>query len=202
METVQKKRNVAILIYDNVEILDFTGPYEVFLTGSNYGQDFHVYTVAEHNHPITALGNLSVNPAYTIHDCPKPDIILIPGGRGVRQEMNNQVLTDWIHSCADEAELILSVCTGALLLAKAVVLEGMKLTTYHLAIEELRQVVPASAEILDNVKYVDNGKIIMSAGVSAGIDMSLYVIGKLHGEERALKTARLMEYDWTPRKHS
>ncbi|MCM3629630.1 DJ-1/PfpI family protein [Paenibacillus glycanilyticus] len=200
MEKAQRKRNVAILIYDNVEVLDFTGPFEVFISGSNRGQDFHVFTVAEHNRPVLALGGLSINPAYTIHDCPTPDIGLVPGGWGSRQEMHNKALTDWIRKCADEAELLLSVCTGALLLAKARVLEGLKLTTYHLAIEELRQVMPESAEIVENVRYVDNGKIILSAGISAGIDMSLYVLGRLYGEERARHAAWLMEYDW--RAHS
>jgi transcriptional regulator GlxA family with amidase domain len=202
MKRMLKRRNVAILIYDNVEVLDFTGPFEVFITGSNRGQDFHVFTVAENNSPVTALGNLSVNPAYTIHDCPKPDIVIIPGGRGSRQEMHNKVLTDWIAKCADESELLLSVCTGALLLAKAGVLEGLKLTTNRLATDELRQVAPASAEISETDRYVDNGKIIMSAGISAGIDMSLYVISRLHGEERVLHTAKLMEYDWVPKEHS
>jgi Transcriptional regulator containing an amidase domain and an AraC-type DNA-binding HTH domain len=202
MEQKQRKRNVAILIYDNVEVLDFTGPFEVFINGSNRGQDFHVFTVAEFNRPVMALGNLSVNPAYTIHDCPKPDIVLIPGGWGSRKEMHNQVLTDWIRQCADEAELLLSVCTGALLLAKAGVLDGLKLTTYHLAMEELRQAAPESAEILENVRYVDNGRIILSAGISAGIDMSLYVVNKLLGEERARHAAWLMEYDWVQQEHS
>lgn len=200
MEQVERKRNVAILIYDNVEVLDFAGPFEVFITGSNYGRDFHVYTVAESNRPVNALGGLSVNPAYTIQDCPKPDIILVPGGRGSRQEMHNKVLTDWIGKNADEVELLLSVCTGALLLAKAGVLEGLRLTTNRLAMDELRQAAPESAEIVETARYVDNGKIIMSAGISAGIDMSLYVIGRLHGEERARQTAALMEYEWLVQK--
>lgn len=198
MERERKARNVAILLFDNVEVLDFAGPFEVFVVGSNRGQDFTVYTVAEHDRPILALGNLSINPNYTIRNCPKPDIVIIPGGWGARKEMNNNAVTDWIHNLSREVELLLSVCTGALILAKAQLLDGLKLTTNRLAVNELREIAPTSAEIMENARYVDNGKIILSAGVSAGIDMSLYVVGKLLGEERAVQTAKLMEYDWRP----
>lgn len=196
MENVKKAKNVAILLYDNVEILDFTGPYEVFLVGSNRGKDFTVYTVAEEMNPVNALGNLSINPNYTIVNCPTPDILIIPGGWGSRKEMHNQKITNWINKISNEAELVLSVCTGALLLAKANLLDGLQLTTNKNAIEELREVAPKSAIILKNSRFIDNGKIILSAGVSAGIDMSLYVIRRLLGKERAIQAANLMEYDW------
>ncbi|MCR2823277.1 DJ-1/PfpI family protein [Lederbergia panacisoli] len=196
MEEVRRPRNVAILIFDNVEVLDFTGPFEVFITGSNRGKDFNVYTVAEHNRPIIALGNLSVNPTYTIYNCPKPDLLIIPGGWGSRKEMQNEILTNWIHEVSKDVEHLLSVCTGALILAKANLLDGLKLTTNRLAMNELKEIAPESAEIIENARYIDNGKVILSAGVSAGIDMSLYVVSKLLGEERAKHTAKLMEYDW------
>ncbi|MCJ8007197.1 DJ-1/PfpI family protein [Lederbergia wuyishanensis] len=196
MDKVRQPRNVAILIFDNVEVLDFTGPFEVFITGSNRGTDFNVYTVAEHDRPIIALGNLSINPAYTIYDCPKPDILIIPGGWGSRKEMHNEIITKWIREVSNDVELLLSVCTGALILAKANLLDGLQLTTNRLAINELKEIAPETAEILENARYIDNGKIILSAGVSAGIDMSLYVVSKLLGEERAKNTAKLMEYDW------
>ncbi len=108
-------RNVAILIFDNVEILDFCGPYEVFgVTGrQNNSQPFNVYTVAEHSRPILARNQLSINPRYTIANCPQPDILLVPGGYGTRQEMHNFVLIDRIAKCSLHSELLLSVCTGA-----------------------------------------------------------------------------------------
>ncbi|MBS4201272.1 DJ-1/PfpI family protein [Bacillus sp. FJAT-49732] len=196
MEEVRQPRNVAILIFDNVEVLDFTGPFEVFITGSNRGKDFKVYTVAEHDRPIIALGNLSINPTYTIYNCPNPDILIIPGGWGSRKEMQNEIITKWIREVSNDVELLLSVCTGALILAKANLLDGLKLTTNRLAINELKEIAPETAEIIENARYIDNGKIILSAGVSAGIDMSLYVVSKLLGEERAKNTATLMEYDW------
>ncbi|MGQ4668052.1 DJ-1/PfpI family protein [Metabacillus halosaccharovorans] len=196
MDCVKRPKNVAILIYEYVEILDFAGPYEVFLVGSNRGHDFSVYTVAEEKRPVHALGNLSINSTYSIHNCPTPDILIIPGGWGSRKEMHNRNLTNWINEKSNEAELVLSVCTGALLLAKANLLEGLRLTTNQNALNELKEVAPTSAVIVENARYIDNGKIILSAGVSAGIDMSLYVVEKLLGNERAIQAANLMEYDW------
>ncbi|CAI6025082.1 Isonitrile hydratase [Paenibacillus sp. JJ-100] len=196
MEQVRRARNVAVFIFEQVEPLDFAGPFEVFISGSNRGQDFNVYTVAETENAIKALGGLSINPAYTIHNCPNPDILVIPGGWGSRTEMNNETITSWIREVSNEVEIILSVCTGALILAKAQLLDGLKVTTNRLAVKELKDVVPASTEIIEDIRYVDNGKMILSAGISAGMDAALYVVERLLGEDRARKTAELMEYDW------
>lgn len=189
-------RNVAILIFDEVEILDFCGPYEVFgVTGKrNNSAPFNVYTVAEHSKPVIACNQLSINPQYTIANCPPSDILLVPGGYGTRQEMHNQVLINWINQCFPQSEVLLSVCTGALLLAKAGLLENLAATTHHLAIDLLQEVAP-NTEIRAGDRFVDNGKIILSAGISAGIDMSLYVVAKLLGNEAARETAEYMEYD-------
>lgn len=196
MEQVRQARNVAILIFDNVEPLDFAGPFEVFISGSNRGKDFKVYTVAEYDRPVTALGNLSINPSYTIQTCPKPDLLVVPGGPGSRKEMLNENITNWIREVSNDVEILLSVCTGALILAKANLLGGLKVTTNRLAINELKNVVTSSTKIVEEVRYVDNGKIVLSAGISAGMDAALYVVGKLLGEERAINTANIMEYDW------
>jgi transcriptional regulator GlxA family with amidase domain len=194
---MMQTRNVAILIFDDVEVLDFCGPYEVFgVTGTgNDSQPFNVYTVAEHSKPILARNKLSINPQYAIANCPPSDILLVPGGYGTRQEMHNFVLIDWIKQCSLHSELLLSVCTGALLLAKAALLENLAATTHHLAIDLLREVAP-NTEIRAGDRFVDNGKIILSAGISAGIDMSLYVVAKLLGKQAAIETAQYMEYDW------
>ncbi|MBB6019073.1 transcriptional regulator GlxA family with amidase domain [Paenibacillus sp. JGP012] len=196
MEQVRQARNVAVFIFEQVEPLDFAGPFEVFISGSNRGQDFNVYTVAETEGPIQALGGLSINPAYTIHNCPDPDILVIPGGWGSRKEMNNETITSWIREVSNDVEMILSVCTGALILAKANLLDGLKVTTNRLAMKELREIIPASTEIIEDVRYVDNGKIVLSAGISAGMDAALYVVERLLGEDRAIQTANIMEYDW------
>ncbi|MBI5585664.1 MAG: DJ-1/PfpI family protein [Deltaproteobacteria bacterium] len=194
---ISDPRKVAILIFDDVEVLDFCGPFEVFsVTGLlTPPPPFSVYTVAETAGPITARNGLSVNPRYTTRECPAPDILLIPGGMGTRREIHNRALTDWIARRAEQVELILSVCTGALLLAKAGLLDGLEATTHHGALDLLRQHTPRT-KISPEKRFIDNGKVIVSAGISAGIDMSLYVVGRLLGEDEALQTARYMEYDW------
>ena len=194
---MNRPRDVAILIFDDVEVLDFCGSFEVFSVAGREddSKPFTVYTVAENSGPIMARNNLSVDPQYTIMDCPQSHILLVPVGYGTRREMYNILLIDWIKGRSQEAELVLSVCTGALLLAKADLLEGLAATTHHSAIELLKEVAP-NTTIQGTRRIVDNGRIILSAGISAGIDMSLYVISKLLGEEQALKTAQYMEYDW------
>lgn len=193
-------RNVAILIFDEVEVLDFCGPFEVFgVTGLRNGGEcpFHVYTVAESSKPVIARNGLSVNPTFTIENCPAPDLLLVPGGQGTRKQIYNSTIVDWVKSQAEHVELLLSVCTGALVLAKAGLLEGLRATTHYAAVEELRALAPHT-ELCSTERYVDNGKIILSAGVSAGIDMSLYVVSKLLGKEQALETASHMQYIyWT-----
>jgi len=192
-------KNVAILIFDEVEVLDFCGPFEVFsVAGRRAGLNpFNVYTVAEGAGPVVARNNLSVNPAHSFSDCPRPDVLLVPGGYGTRREMHNEALTGWIKERAAEVELLLSVCTGALLLAKAGLLEGLSATTHHGAFDLLREVAP-NTSVLESERVVDNGKVILSAGISAGIDMSLYAVGRMLGEAAAEETARYMEYDWSP----
>jgi len=192
-----RARNVAILIFDEVEVLDFAGPFEVFsVTGRRKQQTpFEVYAVAERPGPVLARNQLSVSPRYTLVDCPPPDILVVPGGRGTRREMNNAGLIEWIKTTAARAEFVLSICTGALLLAKAGLLDSLKATTHHGALDLLREVAP-NTTIFDNQRVIDNGKIIVSAGVSAGIDAAFHVIARLLGEEEAMETARYMEYDW------
>lgn len=197
---MNKTRNVAILIFDDVELLDFCGPFEVFSVASRQADGqapFNVYTVAEGSGAVMARNGLSVNPRYSIEDCPQLDIVVVPGGYGTRKQMRNELLTSWIETSAREAELTLSVCTGALMLARAGLLEGLRATTHHGALEELRQVAP-NATIEENVRFVDNGSVILSAGISAGIDMALHVVGRLLGQEAALETAKQMEYAWNP----
>ncbi len=191
-------RNVAILLFDEVEVLDFCGPFEVFSVVDAYNpvRPFNVYTVAEKT-PIAARNGLSINPTYLLDDpsCPPPDLIVVPGGRGTRQAMHNERLLAWMRAKAQSAQLTLSVCTGALLLARIGLLDGLAATTHHSALEELRAVAPQTA-ILPDQRVVDNGSVIVSAGISAGIDMALHVVARLHGEAIARQTAAYMEYDW------
>jgi transcriptional regulator GlxA family with amidase domain len=198
-------RNVAILIFDDVEVLDFCGPFEVFsVTGRrNHSNPFNVYTVAEGT-VVSARNQLSINPNYSLQNCPQPDILVIPGGGGkhpdgapfgTRKEMLNENLLSWINQLYPTTEHILSVCTGALILAKANLIENMAATTHHGALHELRAVAP-NTEIREDKRIVDNGKIIFSGGISAGIDAAFYLVAKLLGKEAALETAAYMEYNW------
>lgn len=199
------RRNVAILIFNDVEVLDFCGPFEVFsVTGKRDGSDpFNVYTVAEQT-LISARNDLSVNPTFTFETCPQPDILVVPGGGGrradgtpfgTRREMLNDNLLGWINKFYPQTEHVLSVCTGALLLAKAGLAENIAATTHHGAFDELRTIAP-NTEVREGDRVVDSGKIIFSGGVAAGIDAAFYLVAKLLGKDAALETAAYMEYDW------
>lgn len=196
---MKTQRQVGILIFDEVEVLDFCGPFEVFSVAGRKRdpKPFDVWTCAERRIPVLARNQLSVNPSYTLEDCPTPDILILPGGWGTRAQMNNPRLLDWIQARAATAELVLSVCTGALLLAKAGLLEGLSATTHHDAVGLLREVAPRT-DVRGDERFVDNGKFILSAGVAAGIDMSFYVIARLLGEAEARDTAGYIEYPWNP----
>jgi transcriptional regulator GlxA family with amidase domain len=195
--SVEKPRQVGILIFDEVEVLDFAGPFEVFsVSGRRNGRDlFRVVTVAETQAAITARGGLSVNPAHSIDDCPALDILVVPGGFGTRRVLENDALMGWVVQRVAEAELVLSVCTGALVLGKAGLLDGLDSTTHRSALELLREVAPRTRVHAER-RIVDNGSIVIAAGVSAGIDAALYVVGRLHGQSCAVEAAGYMEYDW------
>jgi transcriptional regulator GlxA family with amidase domain len=196
-----KTRNVGILIFDGVELLDFCGPYEAF-TAVNYGEDhklFNVFTVAEKGGEIESRAGLRFIADHSFDDVPHIDVLVVPGGQGTRREVDNPVVVDWIATVAGKAELTTSVCTGSFLLAKAGSLtEGSQATTHWGSIERMRETFPG-IEVHENVRWIDDGAVVSSAGVSAGIDMSLHVIERLCGPDAAISSARTMEYDyWQP----
>jgi transcriptional regulator GlxA family with amidase domain len=190
-------RKVAILLFDDVELLDFCGPFEVFSVAGRRTEPtaFDVYTLAEKPGPVAARNGLSVNPHHVLSESPSPDLLLVPGGLGTRREIHNPALLDWIRRRAEQAELVLSVCTGALLLAKAGLLDGLAATTHRGALDLLRTIAPRTTVHADR-RFVDNGKVIVSAGIAAGIDMSLHVVARLMGSEHAQATAEHMEYPY------
>ncbi|MFM8832495.1 MAG: DJ-1/PfpI family protein [Cytophagales bacterium] len=198
-------KKIAIVLFDDVEVLDFAGPFEVFsITGKRkIGEPYEVFTVAE-KETIAARNQLIVRPTYTFTNCPTPNIFLIPGGGGFhadgrpfgsRKEMHNPVMLEWIKQQNTNTELVLSVCTGALILAKAGLLHGLEATTHFLAVDSLREIAPES-KVSPEKRFVDNGRIVLSAGVSAGIDMAFHVVEKLQGREVAQEAARYMQYDY------
>jgi transcriptional regulator GlxA family with amidase domain len=189
-------RHAAILLFDEVEVLDFAGPFEVFSVCGRRSQlePFHVTTVSERGQSIRARNGLVVTPTHSFASCPPIDLLLVPGGFGTRREMRNPVVLEWVAKHGRSCELLLSVCTGALVLGSAGLLDGLAATTHHMAFPELRAAAPHTA-ILDDARIVDNGRVILSSGVSAGIDMSLHVVARLHGDDLARETARYMEYE-------
>lgn len=190
-----KRKNTAILLFDDVEVLDFAGPFEVFSVTdelSDY-QRLNVYTVARESRPVITRNGLSINPAYSIANAPEPRILIVPGGDGTRAVLGQTEIISWLVQCAHQSEKVLSVCSGALLLAKAGLLKGLKATTHHQVFDTLESMAPET-RIIKGQRFVDNGKIITAAGISAGIDMSLYVIEQLFGAEVADSTADYMEY--------
>ncbi len=192
-------KNIAIFIFDDMEVLDFAGPFEVFnVTGEvNDPAPFRVYTVARTAEPVKARGKLTIVPHYTLDTMPKPDMLLIPGGLGTRPLVHDSELITWIGEQYQQVERLLSVCTGSLLLAKAGLLDGLSATTHHGALDRLRQLAP-TATVRDDLRYVDNGSIVTSGGISAGIDMALHIVQQTAGDTVLQNTLKEMEYDWQP----
>ena len=188
-----ERTRVGIFVFDNMQILDFAGPYDVFATNSD---EFEVFTVSEKTGPVKATNNLSVNPSFTFDNSPPIDVLVIPGGN-VGAPIANPRVIRWIRESARDADYVLSVCTGAFLIAKAGLLENQTATTYASAIDQLRRLYPHT-EVVDDRRYVDNGKIVVSAGISSGIDAALYLVGKLTGMGAAQQVALSLEYDWDP----
>lgn len=201
-QTTTGTMTVGILLFDDVELLDFTGPYEVFaVAGSVSAGGFTVVTVAERAdpaQPIVTRNGLKVIPDYALADAPPLDILVVPGGQGTRREVTNMHLIRWIRDRAAAATLATSVCTGAFLLAETGILTGKTATTHWASVQRLRDSY-RWITVRDDARVVDEGEIVTSAGVSAGIDMALYVVGRLRGTAIAAETARQMEYDhYTP----
>ncbi len=204
MASVAPPRTVGILIFPDVEILDFCGPFEVFASatlppeteGGAEMRLFDVVTIAEHPDVVTCRGGLLVQPNQTFVEHFPLDVLVVPGGYGTRRAQENPVVLDWIARQRSSAALTTSVCTGAFLLGAAGLLDGLRATTHWATIDGLRARHPA-VDVLADARVVDEGEIITSAGVSAGIDMALHVVRRLHGAEIARRTARDMEYDWS-----
>ncbi|HXX32524.1 MAG TPA: DJ-1/PfpI family protein [Myxococcaceae bacterium] len=196
-----RTRNVAIVLYPGVELLDFAGPSEVFAAAANIGafrdkSAFRVYTVAATRAPLVSQGFLKVTPDYSVEDAPPPDILVLPGGSSGSATGDARFMA-WARKAIDGSEVSMSVCTGAFILGKAGVLDGRTATTWYGAVEHLRKAFPA-ASVQDGRRFIDQGRIVTTAGVSAGIDGALHVVARLLGRDVADRTARYMEYHWTP----
>jgi len=198
MELVEKtvtnktmRPTVAILLFDNAEVIDYAGPWEVFGEAG-----YKVVTVAEKQAPVNAVFGQKIVPDYTFANSPTADILLIPGG-AVQGAVNNPELIRWVQRNAEKSKQVMSVCTGAFILAKAGLLDGLSATTIQHALDDLQK-VSTKTKVVHDQRYVDNGKIITTAGLSSGIDGAFHVVAKVSGEGEAQAIALGMEYRWDP----
>jgi transcriptional regulator GlxA family with amidase domain len=196
-------KSIGILVFDDVEELDFAGPWEVFNMANDVAAHMgreavhDVKLIAGREGVVRCANGLKILPDLTTGACDKLDILLVPGGQGTRREALNPALLTWIATIAAKAEWVTSVCTGALLLCAAGPARGKRVTTHWAFIESLRARGEAS-EVVADCRYVRDGNLVTSAGISAGIDMSLWLTGVLHGPEFARAVRRGMEYDPAP----
>ncbi|AIR91238.1 DJ-1/PfpI family protein [Pseudomonas cremoricolorata] len=194
---------VGIYVFDDVEVLDFAGPYEVFTTATRMQQrsatgappPFDVLTIGRTTAPVKARAGLKIDPDHDIRSHPSLDCLIVPGGV-VTAELGKPDVIDWIGRQTTLTSTVASVCTGAFLLAKAGTLDGLRVTTHWEDIDELKAMFPA-LEVVSGVRWVDQGALLTSAGISAGIDMSLHLVERLHSRTLAERTARQMDFDWT-----
>lgn len=196
-------KKVGIFLFDGAASMDFTGPYEVF-TMANFENPhpyFDVFTVAEKKGDVPIAGGLIVKATYDLTNCPQADILLIPGGIVTPELLAKDSIINWIQGQNKNTEITFSVCNGALLLAKAGLLKGLSATTHHFCYDQLLEIDP-DIELIKKIRYVDNGKIVTSAGISAGIDAALHLVLRLYGEEVAEKTVAMLEYESTAYKNS
>jgi len=197
-----QKITVGILIYDNVEVLDFAGPYEVFsvtrmLDKPNYSapSPFEILLVSEYPRPVKTMGGMKVIPDYDFENCPDLDILIVTGGLGERKGHSNHIILHFLRKRAKEVKTLASVCTGAFFLANAGLLSGRPATTHILSLGRLKESFP-DIDVVEDKRFVEDGNIITSAGISAGIDMSFHIVSKYYGEDTARLTAREMEYPY------
>jgi transcriptional regulator GlxA family with amidase domain len=186
----------GILLFTEAEELDFVGPWEVFTAAANMNGADRVVTIAERAAPVRCNKGLRVVPDHTFGDAPPLDVVLVPGGQGTRREVDNPAVIGWLREVGARCTWVTSVCTGALLLHEAGFAKGKRVTTHWAFVETLR--ARGDVTVVERTRYVRDGNVVTSAGVSAGIDMALWLTGQLHGEEFARSVQRYIEYDPAP----
>ncbi len=195
-----ERKYVGIVLFHDIEVLDFCGPFEVFSTARlneskrrEEPSPFEVVLVAENKSPIITSGGMIVLPSCTFENCPRLDILVVPGGWGTRKELNNPVMLDWLHARAAEVEILTAVCTGSMQLGSTGLLDGLHATTHWQSLDWMRDSFP-SVTVEYQKHVVEDGWVLTSAGISAGIDMALKVVERCCGADVARATAKHMEY--------
>ncbi len=188
---------IGIVLFQDAEELDWAGPYEVFGMATKTVENARVVTIAESLEAVTGFNGLRVLPDCDFKGAPELDVVVVPGGQGTRKEVDNPVMMDWLAKVAPRCQWVTSVCTGALLLHGAGLTDDKRVTTHWAFIDQLRERAPKTT-VLEGVRYVRDGNLVTAAGVSAGIDMSLWLVGQIWGVDHARGTQRFMEYDPAP----
>ena len=194
----ENQLNIGIYIYKNAEVLDFSGPFEVFCTANRLNPknlQLNVFLIGETDLAIKARGGFCVTPKYNICTHPNLDLLIVVGGVHT-EEIHKTHITQWLQQQVHKVPIVASVCNGAFLLAEAGILNNYQVTTHWSDIAEFRKTYP-DIPIVENVRWVDNQNVITSGGISAGIDMSLHLVSKLCSQQLALSTAKQMEFQWT-----
>jgi transcriptional regulator GlxA family with amidase domain len=191
--------NVGVALFDGAEELDWAGPWEVLAAWAEQWPDdgVHVFTLAREDRPVTCAKGLRVLPDETWETAPPLDVLVYPGGRGTRRDLEDEVVLDWIRGLAAGETVVASVCTGSLVLAAAGLLDGKPATTHWGSLEVL-PTLGHDIEVRPDDRFVDNGSVLTAAGVSAGIDMALHLVARLHSAERAREVRRYIQYDPEP----
>lgn len=187
----------GILLFEKVEELDFVGPWEVFGAVRKAGHETRVVSIAEKEGPVLCANGLRVMPDYTFATAPDLDVVLVPGGMGTRTEIDNPALIAWLRGAGSRCSWVTSVCTGSYLLHGAGFTKGRRITTHWAFVETLREAAQ-DATVLEDQRFVDDGNVVTAAGVSAGIDMSLWLVGQIWDVETARATQRFMQYEPEP----
>jgi transcriptional regulator GlxA family with amidase domain len=186
----------GILLFEDFEELDAVGPWEVFTVARQLFPENRVVTIARTREPVRAAKGMRVLPDHSFADAPELDVLLVPGGQGTRREVGKPELIDWLRKAGASCTWVTSVCTGALLLHEAGFAKGRRVTTHWGFVDQLR--ARGDVEVLDHVRFVRDGNLVTSAGISAGIDMALWLVGQIHDVASARKVQRIMEYDPAP----
>jgi len=194
------RKRLGIVVFDEIEVLDFCGPFEVFsVTRLNEERrqeepsPFEILLISQFNRIVTTTGGMKIVPDVTFENCPPLDILVVPGGWGARSEMHNEAMLSFVRAHATNVETLASVCTGALILGNAGLLDGLRVTTHWRALQMMQELFP-KVTVDSKFHVIQQGKIITSAGISAGIDMALLVVTNYYGEKIARLAARHMEY--------
>jgi transcriptional regulator GlxA family with amidase domain len=196
------KKNVALLLFDNAEVLDFAGPFEVFSVASNVHEDmlFNVFTIAKNRQPISAVNGLSVNPDFDFASHPPIDILIVTGGVGTRKLIEDDETLDWVSKIHQTTEITVSICSGSRVLGKLGLLDGKPFCTHHEVYGHMAEIAPAAIPMPDK-RFVQSGKMYTSGGISAGIDLSFHILENLLGKKAATDTAAYMEYNIQKENH-